>query len=828
MAESGIKSYFPSQTVSDAEKLSYDYGLKVGKAIEQEWFNNDRSTGKYRSNQNNFHNLRLYARGEQSIQKYKDELSINGDLSYLNLDWKPVPIISKFVDIVVNGIAERTYDITAFSQDPSGVEKRTKYMEDILDDMENESFNAFTQEAFGVNTRRSNEKTLPESSEELQLHMQLNYKQAVEIAEEQALSVLFEGNNYELIKKRFYYDLTVLGIGCVKTSFNTSEGVVIDYVDPANLVYSYSDSPYFEDIYYVGEVKSIPVNELAKQFPHLSEEELKDIMKSKSYHRSNYNSRYSVDKEDNNTIQVLYFNYKTYMNEVYKIKETGTGADKIIPKDDSFNPPEDMQGGFGRMIRSIECLYDGAMILGTDKLLKWEMSKNMMRPKSDYTKVKMNYAIVAPRMYDGKIDSLVKRITGFADMIQLTHLKLQQVMSRLIPDGVYLDADGLAEIDLGNGTNYNPQEALNMFFQTGSVIGRSFTSEGDMNPGKVPIQEISSGSGGNKMQALIGNYNYYLQMIRDVTGLNEARDASTPDVNSLVGVQKMAAANSNTATRHILQAGLFLTAEIAECLSLRISDIIEYSPTRDAFIQAIGAHNVATLNEMSDLHLHDFGIFLSLQPDEEERSVLENNIQMALQQGTIDLEDAIDLREIKNIKLANQLLKIRRKKKQEADRARELENIQAQSQSNAQAAQQAAQIEMEKNQAITQQKAQLVQMQGQVDVQKMQQEAELKKQLMQMEFQMNMQLKQVDLQASAVTNATKENRKDQRLQFQAAQQETLVDKRGKQQSKLTDRKNSQQSELIDQKQTGKPPKNFESAGNDTLGGGFDLGSFDPS
>jgi len=452
----------------------------------------------------------------------------------------------------------------------------------------------------------------------------------------------------------------------------------------------------------------------------------------------------------------------------------------------------------------------------------------MMRPKSDYTKVKMNYAIVAPRMYDGKIDSLVKRITGFADMIQLTHLKLQQVMSRLIPDGVYLDADGLAEIDLGNGTNYNPQEALNMFFQTGSVIGRSFTSEGDMNPGKVPIQEIGSGSGGGKMQALIGNYNYYLQMIRDVTGLNEARDASTPDVNSLVGVQKMAAANSNTATRHILQAGLFLTAEIAECLSLRISDIIEYSPTRDAFIQAIGSHNVATLNEMSDLHLHDFGIFLSLQPDEEERSVLENNIQMALQQGTIDLEDAIDLREIKNIKLANQLLKIRRKKKQEADRARELENIQAQSQSNAQAAQQAAQIEMEKNQAITQQKAQIVQMQGQVDVQKMQQEAELKKQLMQMEFQMNMQLKQVDLQASAVTNATKENRKDQRLQFQAAQQETLVDKRGKQQSKLTDRKNSQQSELIDQKQTGKPPKNFESAGNDTLGGGFDLGSFDPS
>jgi len=806
MAESGIKSYFPSQAVSDAEKLSYEYGLKVGKAIETEWFNNDRSINKYKSTQNNFHNLRLYARGEQSIQKYKDELSINGDLSYLNLDWKPVPIISKFVDIVVNGIAERTYDIKAFSQSPNGVEKRTKYMESILNDMEYKAFDNFAAQNFGVNTKESDQEELPETTEELQLHMQMTYKQAVELAEEQALSVLFEGNNYELTKKRFYYDLTVLGIGAVKTSFNTSEGVVIDYVDPANLVYSYTDSPYFDDIYYVGEVKSIPVNELAKQFPHLTESDLEDIIKNKSFNRNNNTTRFSIDKEDNNTIQVLYFNYKTYMNEVYKMKETGTGADKIIPKDDSFNPPENMEGGFSRILRSIECLYEGAMILGTNKLLKWEMSKNMMRPKSDFTKVKMNYAIVAPRMYDGKIDSLVKRITGFADMIQLTHLKLQQVLSRMVPDGVYLDADGLAEVDLGNGTNYNPQEALNMFFQTGSVIGRSFTSEGDMNPGKVPIQEITSGSGGNKMQALIGNYNYYLQMIRDVTGLNEARDGSVPDKNALVGIQKMAAANSNTATRHILQAGLFLTAEIAECLSLRISDVIEYSPTKDAFIQAIGAHNVATLEEMSELHLYDFGIFIELQPDEEEKAMLENNIQMALQQQNIELEDAIDLREIRNIKLANQLLKIRRKKKQERDRQLQLENIQAQTESNTKAAQAAAQIEVQKNQALTQSEVQVEQMKAQFDASKMQQEVQFKKELMALEFQYNMQLKGVEVDGVKEREKQKEDRKDERTKIQA----------------------TQQSEMIEQRNSGKPPKNFESAGNDTLGGGFNLGAFEPS
>ena len=801
MAESVINN-FPSQVVSDAEKISYDYGLKIAKAIESEWFHKDSGHNRYSTNQNNFHNLRLYARGEQSIQKYKDELSINGDLSYLNLDWKPVPIIPKFVDIVVNGIAERMYDIKAYSQDPYGVSKRTEYMESIVRDMKMKSVDAYVRENFNLDLSENDPETLPANEEELALHMQLSYKQSVEIAEEQALKVLMEGNNYELTKKRFYYDLTVLGIGAVKTGFNTSEGVVINYVDPADLVYSYTESPYFDDIYYVGEVKTIPVNELAKQFPHLTHEDLEEIIQNKSPHTNKHSASREID---NNSVQILYFNYKSYMNEVYKMKETGSGADKAIEKEDTFNPPADKEGGYERLHRSIECLYEGAIVLGTNKLLKWEMSKNMMRPKSDFTKVKMNYSIVAPRMYKGRIDSLVKRITGFADMIQLTHLKLQQVMSRMVPDGVYLDADGLAEIDLGNGTNYNPQEALNMFFQTGSVIGRSFTSEGDINPGKAPIQEIQSGSGGQKMQSLIGTYNYYLQMIRDVTGLNEARDGTTPDKNALVGVQKMAAANSNTATRHILQSGLFLTAQTAECLSLRISDIIEYSPTKDAFIQAIGAHNVATLQEMSELHLYDFGIFIELSPDEEEKALLENNIQVALSQQNIELEDAIDVREIKNLKLANSLLKIRRKQKIDRDQKIQQQNIQAQSEANIQAQQASAQMEVQKNQALTQSKGELAQIESQLEMQRMQAEGELKKMLMEQEFQYNVQLKQMEVEGTKGREKEKEDRKDQRTKIQA----------------------TQQSEMIDQRNNQKPPKNFESSGNDIMGGGFNLGAFEP-
>jgi len=375
----------------------------------------------------------------------------------------------------------------------------------------------------------------------------------------------------------------------------------------------------------------------------------------------------------------------------------------------------------------------------------------------------------------------------------------------MVPDGVYLVADGLAEVDLGNGTNYNPQEALNMFFQTGSVIGRSFTQDGDMNPGKVPIQEITTGAGGQKMQSLITNYNYYMQMIRDVTGLNEARDGSTPDARALVGVQKMAAANSNTATRHILDGSLYLTSDLCEGLSLRISDILEYSPTKEAFIHKIGNQNVAVLEEMSDLYLYDFGIFIELQPDEEQRAVLENNIQAAVQSGLIDLTDAIDLREIKNLKLANQLLKIRRNEKQIKDQQMQQQNIQAQAQANAQAQQVAAQAEVQKGQALIQQKIALEQAKAQIDAQKLIQEASLKKELMQLEFQMNMQLKGIEVQGRKSEATDKEDRKDERTKLQA----------------------TQQSELINQRQNDLPPKNFESSGNDILSGDFNLGSFGP-
>jgi hypothetical protein len=471
----------------------------------------------------------------------------------------------------------------------------------------------------------------------------------------------------------------------------------------------------------------------------------------------------------------MYFEYKTYIDQVFKLKHTEQGLEKALEKPDFFNPPP--SDNFDRVSRSIEVLFSGAKVLGVEQMLRWEMATNMTRPKSDLTKVNMNYNLVAPHMYQGRIDSLVNRITGFADMIQLTSLKLQQVIARMVPDGVFVDVDGLAEVDLGNGTNYNPQEALNMYFQTGSIVGRSLTQDGDPNRGKVPIQELQTSSANGKIASLINTYQYYLQMIRDVTGLNEARDGSMPDKDALVGLQKMAANASNTATKHILNAALYLTLKTCENISLRVSDMLDFELTNDSLKASIGKFNVATLKEIDNLHLYDFGVFLDLEPEEEEKAMLEQNIQMALQQNQIFLEDAIDIREIKNLTLANQVLKYKRVKKQQADQQAQMANIQAQADSNAEAAERADMADVQKAQAINETNVQFEKAKSDFEIQRMQTAAEIEREQMAQQFEYNLKLKQAELNAQKVKEKEIEDRKDERTRIQATQQSQMINQR---------------------------------------------------
>lgn len=800
------QSPFPNQMASDEEKSTVEYGLKVAKSVEGEWFKRKANTCRFYDQWGEFHRLRLYARGEQPVQKYKDELSINGDMSMLNLDWTPIPIIPKFVDIVVNGMNDRLFTIKAESQDVMSAEKKNIFQDMIEADMVAKDFLQLTKDQFGIDAFNVNPDELPENDEELSLYMQLKYKPSIEIAEEVAIDTILKMNEYPKLKKLVDYDLTVLGKAIVRHTFLVNDGLKVDYVDPANFIHSYTELNDFSDCYYFGEVKQVHYTELLKINPNLTDEQLNEIRNASSawYDYFPIIRNYQDDAFLNEVVTLLYFNYNTSKRFVWKKKILENGGERVIRKNDTFNPPAEE----GMMFEKVEAVrdvwYEGILVGGSNIMLKWDMMKNMVRPKSATQNALPNYVMFAPRMYKGNTESLVRRMIPFADQIQLTHLKLQQVMARVVPDGVFIDADGINEVDLGTGAAYNPEDALKLYFQTGSVIGRSYTQDGEFNNARVPIQELNSNSGQSKMAALIGNYNHYLNMIRDVTGINEVRDGSTPSPDALVGVQKLAALNSNTATRHILEGGLNITKKLAECLSIRIADILEYSDFAEEFAMQIGKYNVAILNDIKDLYLHDFGIFIELAPDEEQKQMLEANIQVSLQQQTIDLEDAIDIRMINNIKLANELLKLKRRKRIEQKQKEQEMQFQMQMQTNIQSQQAAAESKAQLLQLESQSKIQLREAEMNFAVQQMQAEAAIKAQLMEKEFEFNMQLKGIETDNLIKREEKKEEAKDKRVDLQA----------------------TRQSELINQRKNNLPPLNFESSGNDTLGD-FDLEAFSP-
>jgi hypothetical protein len=798
---------FPSQLATDAEKASDTFGLQVGQAIQYEWFRKDGNACRYYSQWRDFRRLRLYARGEQSIAKYKNEIAIDGDLSHLNLDWTPVPILPKFIDIVVNGMSDRLFKVKTYAQDAMSQAKRSKYQDMIEAQMVSKDILSTIKEKTGVDTFMMDPEELPETDEELSLYMQLKYKPAIEIAEEEAINTIFDENHYDDIRKRIDYDIAVVGIGVAKHEFLLGTGVEVSYVDPANIVYSYTEDPFFKDCFYWGEIKTLPIMELMKIDQSLTKEDLQEITQYSQAWYDYYNVAqfYENSLFNKDTCTLMYFNYKTSKKVVYKKKRLEGGGSRVIEKDETFNPPVEMmeEGNFEKIEKTIDVWYEGIMVMGTNILLQWKMSENMVRPKSASQHALPNYVACAPRMYKGVIESLCRRMIPFADLIQITHLKLQQVIARTVPDGVFIDADGLNEIDLGTGNAYNPEDALRLYFQTGSVIGRSYTQDGEFNNARVPITQLNSSSGAAKTQMLITNMNHYIDMIRSVTGLNEARDGSNPDPNSLVGLQKLAALNSNTATRHILDASLYIYRSLAEALTYRVGDILQYSDFKEEFANQIGKYNVSILNDIKDLYIYDFGIFIEISPDEEQKAQLEANIQMALSKGDINLEDAIDIREIRNLKLANQLLKMKRIKTQEQKEKMQMQQQAMISQQQLKSQELAGQVAMQKIEMETRSKMQIKQAEVAFEIQRTEAEAKLKSQLMREEFDYNMQLKGIESKEITDRDKMKEDLKSQRISQQ----------------------NTEQSKLINQRKNNLPPMSFES--NEDSLDGFDLAEFEP-
>lgn len=688
--------------------------MAVGKIIYSEWFYKGTGKCRFYTNRAEFFERRIYANGKVNMEKYYKKLGTNGDVSLLNLSKRSLSTMPKIVDLVVNGMVNRPYSIVAKAIDPTSQEEKRAYRRKI--ETERNAI-PITQKIFaetGIDVSEMPVDEIPETKEELDIHMQMDWKPSNCLSNELAIATVMNENEYNLVVDRqIKRDLVVDGLAVNRTRLNPSKGIIIERIDPADFVYSQTKDPYFRDCFYKGHVKTVLISDIFVEYPELLSSENDEVKKEIELSGQNWYNMHELTSSDNlkGTTNILYFTYKTFRERATKVKKKANGETVIDEADEFFDPTK--QNKKDKYIRNSiveEVLFEGAMVLGTNILLKWELAKSMSRPKSNNRKVCEQYNAVAPNFQDGIISSLVSRMIPIEDNRNVTELKAEQIIQGITPDGIAIDIDALAEVDLGDGKNQTPQQALNMWLQKGSYLYRSSTISGEYNNAQKPFQEIQTGDSINKLKALRNENAYYMSQLTEVVGLNQASDASNPDRDSLVGIQKMLAYNSNLATRHILDGAGYLVLKSAETTSYAISDILKYYPSlREDLIQKIGENSVEDLDIVRDLHLSDFAIFFELEMDDEERAELNADMSMAVEKGYIGLEDKYKIRNIKVLNLAIQYLTVLVKKRAKIKEEEEAQKFKIQADENIRAAQE--------SEAAKQQTAQI---QGQLDIQKQQ------------------------------------------------------------------------------------------------------------
>ena len=786
---------YPTPFVTPEEKEKKEYGLEYFKKMYESW--------KGRGNEDNqrrkqFEKNRSYAHGMQEVSKYKDLLDVEGDTSYLNLDWSPVSIIPKFVDVITGSISNQDYDVLCSALDPVAQDKRKVDKKRFKDNMIANQFLSKLSKKTGLDLKPKG--FIPQSDEELDIYMTLTYKQGIEIAMEQGIEFVFKNNDFDDIKNRVIRDLIVLGIGSIKTYTDNNGIIKLRYVDPVNLITSHSTKPDFSNIQHAGEIYNITIAELKQMAgDQFSEEEYKEIadmytgknqnpnkFSGNSYYDSNSGS-YSYDYDDF-SINVLDAEFVSVNNLKYEKKDNNFGGFTVNKKSGSYKTPKKSKNKRKSLDLNVKVVYTGKYIVDTDHIFSYGLAKNMTRPKSNLTETTLSYIVYQPNIYKMISKSLVDRMIPFADQIQLAHLKIQQLLAKARPKGAAFELGSMENVSKGDGTNFSPLELQEIYDQTGNIYYRRQADDGSM-ANAVPIVELENGIGRDIMN-LIQIYQYNLQMIRDVTGINEIRDASTPDKESLVGVQKLALLASNNATRNINEGFLSVTKRTGQSVSLRLQDVLENKKSLNIYTSSLGGSRMEAIELTKDLSLYDFGIFIDVAPDEEQKALLEQNIQISLAQKELRIEDAISVRSIKNVKSANQMLVFRRKKYQEE----QIKISEQQAKMNAQVQQQSAMVASQAKQQEVQLSAQVEQsrvaIQSQADAGKMQLEYQLKEQLEQAAHQRKLEQLQLEIQIKQGMEVQKEDRKDKRNEKSDYNQSLMIEQRKERQAPLKDPDNA--------------------------------------
>lgn len=781
------KGSFPDPLAERADKSSEEYGLQYAKAIHSQWGKQSDSTSLIAKRNKTFERNRDYANGTQDTSIYKqllNSLSPNkGDGSLLNLDFTPVPILPKFVRVVANKILSRNPYPNLESVDPVSSSEKNKMKDKVRVQVENKDAILQLQETTGM-VLDMNPNQIPDSLEEAEIFLDTNIKTDAEVAAQVATNMTLEWSNFnDTTYRRCVNDIVTLGMSVAKRSNDPAYGISVEYVDPVNFVHSYTEDPNFGDIVYAGHVERISIGELKRRMAgEKSEEYFKEIaqkVKTNSgndaadFGKTRYNERMQRTEYgyDNYMVDILSFEFISVDCIFFEEKENKFGNSNFYMK--GFEYKERKNSVFERTPHKMEVasVYGGKYIIGTDCVFDYGPMKNVPKNVHDISRARMSYSVVATNLRRMVPKSMVESCTGFADMLQLTHLKIQQAVAKAKPDGLVIDIEGLENVQLGKGGELQPLELHDIYEQTGVFYYRSKTPEGA--PSAPPIQQIPNAI--RNINEMIALYNHYMQLIRDTTGINEQMDGTTPKGDALVGVQQIAIHQGNNAIHDITNAALSLYKRVCQDVVKCLQIIPEDSALYAIYANAIGESNMGVLNSFRDLPMYNFGVMVVRDMEDKDKEYLEQNIQMAIQQGQIDLEDAIAVRNMKDVNQAERLLMLRRKKRMKAQQETAAQNSQMQSQSAAQATQASAQAEQQKIQAAAQAKQQEMQMKHQFDMELLQARHEMEKEIEMIKAQATLGFREDDQNFKEKIEVMKEENKDQRqaqqLEAQAEQQE---------------------------------------------------------
>lgn len=793
------KGSFPDPLANTEAKKSKAYGIQYAKAIESQWGKITSATSLYGKRNVVFERSRDYANGTQDTNIYKKLLrSLNpndGDGSLMNLDYTPVPILPKFVRVVVNKILSRNPYPNLEAIDPlSSSEKNNKKRRVEIQVEAKKQLQQLKQNT-GMVIGDDPDK-LPDTLEEAEILLGTNVKTDAEIAAQIGTNMTLSWNDFnDGVLRRCVNDLVSLGMAVVKRYNDPNSGIKTEYVDPARFIHSYTEDPGFSDMIYAGHIKSISIQELKRLAGHeLEEEDFQKIAAAVKNKDGNDPNAFNVHSYNNRLMKQEY-GYDEYMVDVLDFEFMSVDCVYFEEKENRFGKVnfflkgfeyEEKQGSvFERKPKKMEIatVYGGSYILDADDVIfNYGMVRNIPKNVHDISKARLSYSVVATNMRNMMPKSMVDSCTGFADMLQLTHLKIQQAIAKAKPDGLIIDIEGLENVQLGKGGELQPLDLHDIYEQTGVFYYRSKNPEGGFqNP---PVREI--GNSIRNINELIGLYNHYLRMIRDTTGINEMMDASTPKGDTLVGVQQNAIAAGNNAIYDITNASMILYKKVCEDIVKCIQILPVESVLYRIYENAIGKENMSVLSSFKDLPMYNFGVQVVKEMEDQDRAYLEQNIQMSLQQKELDIEDAIAIRNMKDVNQAERLLVVRRKKRMAKMQEIAMQNSQMQAQQAAQASQAASQAKMQEMQMEAQLEAQQMQLKNQLEAQLEQVKHQFRKEIELIKAQATLGFRTEDQEFKQKLEVLKEDRKDERVKKQSSEQSKLLSQRQGKRGELPD------------------------------------------